>query len=60
LQYRVIKEGSGKRVTSGGDMVTVNYKGQLITGKVFDQTPPGQTATFAAGRLIRAGSRRFR
>jgi FKBP-type peptidyl-prolyl cis-trans isomerase len=52
LQYRVIKSGSGKRVTSGDDMVTVTYKGQLINGKVFDQTPPGQTATFPAGRLI--------
>lgn len=52
LQYRVIKAGSGKRVTSAGDMVTVHYKGQLINGKVFDQTQPGQTATFPAGRLI--------
>jgi FKBP-type peptidyl-prolyl cis-trans isomerase FklB len=33
-------------------MVTVTYKGWLINGKVFDQTPPGQTATFPAGRLI--------
>ena len=52
LQYRVITAGSGKRVTSAGDMVTVTYKGQLINGKVFDQTQPGQTATFPAGRLI--------
>jgi len=52
LQYRVIKAGTGKRVTSAGDMVTVTYKGQLINGKVFDQTQPGQTATFPAGRLI--------
>jgi FKBP-type peptidyl-prolyl cis-trans isomerase len=52
LQYRVIKAGSGKRVTSAGDQVTVNYKGWLINGKVFDQTQPGQTATFPAGRLI--------
>src|SRR6185312_10932499 len=35
LQYRVIKAGTGKRVTSAGDMVTVTYKGQLINGKVF-------------------------
>jgi FKBP-type peptidyl-prolyl cis-trans isomerase len=52
LQYRVIKSGSGKGVTSGGDMVTVTYKGWTIDGKVFDQTQPGQTATFPAGRLI--------
>src|ERR1700742_3047109 len=52
LQYRVIKSGSGKPVKGPGDMVTVTYKGSLITGKVFDQTQPGQTATFPAGQLI--------
>jgi FKBP-type peptidyl-prolyl cis-trans isomerase FklB len=52
LQYRVVHAGNGKSVTNGGDMVTVTYKGWLINGKVFDQTPPGQTAKFPAGRLI--------
>jgi FKBP-type peptidyl-prolyl cis-trans isomerase len=52
LQYRVIKSGSGKRVTGPSDMVTVTYKGQLINGKVFDQTAPGKTAQFPAGGLI--------
>jgi len=52
LQYRVIKSGHGKSPKSGGDMVTVTYKGWLINGSVFDQTPPGQTAKFPAGRLI--------
>ncbi len=52
LQYRVIKSGSGASATKVDDMVTVTYKGALINGKVFDQTPPGQTATFPAGRLI--------
>jgi FKBP-type peptidyl-prolyl cis-trans isomerase len=52
LQYRIIKSGSGKRVTSGADKVTVTYKGWTIDGKVFDQTQPGQTATFPAGGLI--------
>lgn len=52
LQYRIIKSGSGKGVTSGADNVTVTYKGWTIDGKVFDQTQPGQTATFPAGRLI--------
>ena len=52
LQYRVIHAGSGKPVASPGDMVTVTYRGALITGKVFDQTQPGATATFQAGRLI--------
>jgi peptidylprolyl isomerase len=52
LQYRVLHAGDGKSVTSGNDMVTVTYKGWLINGKVFDQTPPGKTAKFPAGRLI--------
>lgn len=52
LQYRALQTGTGKSVTSGNDMVTVTYKGWLINGKVFDQTAPGQTAKFPAGRLI--------
>jgi len=52
LEYRVLKAGTGKAPQSGADMVTVRYKGALITGKVFDQTQPGKTATFPAGALI--------
>lgn len=52
LQYKVIKSGHGKGVTRNDDMVTVNYKGQLIDGKVFDQTQPGAPAVFPAGGLI--------
>ncbi len=52
LQYRIIKSGSGRRVTSGADKVTVMYKGWTIDGNVFDQTQPGATATFPAGALI--------
>jgi FKBP-type peptidyl-prolyl cis-trans isomerase FklB len=51
LQYRVIKAGAGKSPTAA-DMVTVTYKGWLIDGTVFDQTDPGQSATFPAGALI--------
>lgn len=52
LQYKVIKSGHGKGVTRNDDMVTVNYKGALIDGKVFDQTQPGAPAVFPAGGLI--------
>jgi FKBP-type peptidyl-prolyl cis-trans isomerase len=52
LQYRIIKSGHGKGVTGPMDNVTVTYKGWLISGKVFDQTQPGATATFPAGHLI--------
>jgi FKBP-type peptidyl-prolyl cis-trans isomerase len=52
LQYRVIKTGHGKGVTSGADTVSVYYKGWLISGKVFDQTQLDQPASFPAGHLI--------
>jgi FKBP-type peptidyl-prolyl cis-trans isomerase FklB len=52
LMYRVIKSGSGPQVHSDSDLVTVYYKGSLITGKVFDQTKPGEPAQFPAGGLI--------
>ena len=52
LQYKVMTPGHGKQITGPGDVVTVTYKGWTIDGHVFDQTPPGKTASFPAGRLI--------
>lgn len=52
LQYRILKAGHGKSPHYNDDQVTVSYKGWMINGKVFDQTKPGQTATFPAGQLI--------
>jgi len=52
LMYRVIKAGSGPQVQKNSDVVTVYYKGALITGKVFDQTKPEEPAQFQAGGLI--------
>ena len=37
LQYKIIEEGSDKKATAT-DVVTVNYKGTLIDGTVFDET----------------------
>jgi FKBP-type peptidyl-prolyl cis-trans isomerase FklB len=51
IQYEVLQKGDGPQ-PSRKDCVTVNYKGSLIDGKVFDQTEPGAPATFPAGRLI--------
>jgi FKBP-type peptidyl-prolyl cis-trans isomerase len=51
IQYRVIKAGNGAQ-PDRSDCVTVDYKGSLISGKVFDATKPGEHATFPAGRLI--------
>ena len=52
LMYRVLKSGDGPQVKSDGDVVTVYYKGALISGKVFDQTKPEDPAQFPAGALI--------
>ena len=52
LMYRVIKAGDGAPVKNDSDLVTVYYKGSLITGKVFDQTKEGEPAQFPAGGLI--------
>ena len=51
IQYEVLQKGTGAQPTKH-DCVTVNYKGSLIDGKVFDKTEPGQPAVFPAGRLI--------
>ncbi|MBU6297359.1 MAG: FKBP-type peptidyl-prolyl cis-trans isomerase [Alphaproteobacteria bacterium] len=51
IQYEVLKHGNGAQ-PGRHDCVTVNYKGSLINGKVFDETKPGNPATFPAGLLI--------
>lgn len=51
LQYRIIQNGYGKRPTPF-DTVTVNYKGSLINGTVFDATEPGLPAQFVVNKLI--------
>jgi len=51
LQYRVIHTGYGKR-PHATDLVTVNYKGTLINGTVFDATEPGLPAQFTVNKLI--------
>ena len=51
LQYRIIQRGFGKR-PNPTDIVTVDYKGSLINGKVFDATEPGLPAQFPANKLI--------
>jgi FKBP-type peptidyl-prolyl cis-trans isomerase len=51
LQHRSIHTGFGKR-PHGTDVVTVNYKGTLINGKVFDATEPGLPAQFTVNKLI--------
>lgn len=51
LQYKVIKEGSGKKPKLN-DTVKANYKGTLIDGKEFDSSDPGQPASFGVSQVI--------
>jgi FKBP-type peptidyl-prolyl cis-trans isomerase len=53
LQYKVIKEGTGKAPTDK-DTVTVHYTGKLIDGTTFDSSVErGQPATFSLGGVIK-------
>ncbi|HLY05595.1 MAG TPA: FKBP-type peptidyl-prolyl cis-trans isomerase [Rhizomicrobium sp.] len=51
LQYRIIKNGFGK-TPAAVDTVEVLYKGNLINGKVFDQTEPELPAQFVVNGVI--------
>jgi len=53
VMYRVVEAGSdGTSPISRWDMVTVEYKGWLVNGKIFDKSPPQETRTFTAANLI--------
>jgi FKBP-type peptidyl-prolyl cis-trans isomerase FklB len=53
LQYKVIKEGTGKR-PKATDTVTVHYKGTLLNGETFDSSfGRGEPATFPLNRVIK-------
>ncbi len=52
LEYKVLKEGSGKQPTDG-DIVKVKYKGKLPDGGVFDSSyKRGKPATFPVNEVI--------
>jgi FKBP-type peptidyl-prolyl cis-trans isomerase FkpA len=51
LQYEVIKEGGGEKPTVES-VVSVNYKGSLVSGKVFDQSQPNSPVEFPVGQVI--------
>jgi len=52
LQYKVITEGTGKSPVAT-DMVTVHYKGTLISGEVFDSSiERGKPIAFPLNRVI--------
>jgi FKBP-type peptidyl-prolyl cis-trans isomerase FklB len=52
LQYEVLQQGSGPN-PKPTDKVTVNYKGTLLDGKVFDSSyDRGQPVTFGVNQVI--------
>ncbi|MCB9073633.1 MAG: FKBP-type peptidyl-prolyl cis-trans isomerase [Bdellovibrionaceae bacterium] len=51
LLYRPVKEGNGA-YPGATDTVTVEYKGTLRTGKVFDASPKSQPASFPLNGVI--------
>lgn len=52
LQYKIINAGTGEK-PSKDDIVTVEYKGHLINGEVFDSTDKtGKPATFKVTQVI--------
>lgn len=52
LQYKIIDAGNGAKPTKE-DTVTVDYKGTLINGEVFDSTEKsGKPATFKLSQVI--------
>jgi len=54
IQYEVLREGTGARPTSPEDSVTVNYKGTLLNGTVFDNSyDRGQPITFPLNGVIK-------
>ncbi len=53
LKYQVMKHGSGTVMPKATDLVTVNYKGTLLDGTVFDSSyDRGEPATFPLNRVI--------
>lgn len=51
LMFRIIRNGFGPRPLTT-DTVTVNYKGKLVNGYVFDGTSPGLPASFKVNGVI--------
>lgn len=53
LQYKVIKEGSGKK-PAATDTVSVHYRGTLVDGKEFDSSyKRGEPTEFPVNAVIR-------
>lgn len=51
LQYRILKEGKGKR-PADGDSVVCHYRGARIDGSEFDRSEDGKPVTFKVAGVI--------
>lgn len=51
LQYKIVKNGDGDK-PKATDRVKVNYKGTLIDGTVFDQSPEGSPIPFTVNQVV--------
>lgn len=63
LHYIITDPGSGTSFPAANSRVTVGYRGYYLNGVVFDQSPPGQPATFFLNQVIagwQEGIRLFR
>lgn len=52
LAYKIEQQGDTTVKITPNTLVSVNYKGSLIDGKVFDQSAEGRPATFAPSGVI--------
>ncbi|MDO4224144.1 MAG: FKBP-type peptidyl-prolyl cis-trans isomerase [Acinetobacter sp.] len=53
LQYKIVKEGTGKQPTATSK-VTVHYEGKLLNGQVFDSSiQRGEPVTFPLNQVIK-------
>lgn len=55
LQYKIVKQGNGEK-PKATDRVKVNYKGTLIDGTVFDQSPEGSPIPFTVTQVVKGFS----
>jgi len=56
MQYKVITEGTGA-IPKSNDMVSVNYRGTLISGTEFDSSAKrGQPGKFSVNRVVKGWS----
>ena len=54
LQYRILKEGTGKSPDSSADQVRVHYEGKLVDGTIFDSSyKKGEPLVIRLNRVVK-------